>query len=161
MANVVITRRDSVLDQLELVRHRIAQRAYELFRHRDGGPEDPVADWLAAEREILWTPAIEVSEKDGTFTILAALAGVEPKDVRVEVSAQDLVIKGETAHTHPKSQGWVHRCEFTTGQLFRAVRFPKPVDPAKAKTVYRNGLLTVTVSIASKAQAKRDGTKAA
>ena len=40
MANVSITRKDSVVDQLEQIRHRIAQRAYELFRHRDGVSHD-------------------------------------------------------------------------------------------------------------------------
>ena len=103
---------------------------------------------------MLWTPAVELREKDGTFTVLAALAGVEPKDVSVDVTAQDMVIKAETTHTHSKAEGQVHQCEFTAGQLFRSVHFPRPVDPAKAKAECRNGLLTVTIPTAAEAQAK-------
>ena len=39
MANVSVTRKESILDQIEQLRHRIEQRAYELFRGRDGGVE--------------------------------------------------------------------------------------------------------------------------
>ena len=43
MANVAVTRRDSILDQIEQMRGRIAARAYELFRQRDGVPDDSTA----------------------------------------------------------------------------------------------------------------------
>ena len=36
MAKVSVTRKDSLFDQIEQIRHRIEQRAYELFRQRDG-----------------------------------------------------------------------------------------------------------------------------
>ncbi len=161
MSNVSITQKDSIFDQIERIRHRIEQRAYELFRHRDGGTDDPLDDWLRAEEQILWKPAVELREKDGTFTVLAALAGVEPKDVIVDVTSQDLVIKAETSHEHSSTTGQVHQCEFVRGQLFRSVHFPNPVDPDKAKAEYRNGLLTVTVPAAPKAQAKPVEIKAA
>ena len=59
MANVTITRKDSILDQLGQVRQRIAERAYDLFRRREGLAGDALADWLTAEQEMLWKPAIE------------------------------------------------------------------------------------------------------
>lgn len=49
----------------------------------------------------------------------------------------------------------MHHCEFVTGHVFRSVHFPKPVDVAKAKAEYKNGLLTVTAPIAPEAKAKR------
>ncbi len=54
-------------------------------------------------------------------TVQAALAGVEPKDISADITPQDVVIKAETAHTHSETEGQVHRCEFTAGQLFRSV----------------------------------------
>jgi len=154
MSNISITQKDSVLDQIEQIRHRIAKRAYELFRHRDGGFDDPVSDWLRAEEEVLWKPAVELREKEGVFTVLAAIAGVQPKDITVDLTARDLVIKADMAHEHSTETGHVHQCEFVQGQLFRSVHFPDPVDPDKAKAEYRNGLLTVTVPAAPKAQTK-------
>ena len=59
MATVSVTRKESILDQIDQLRHRIEQRAYELFRGRDGG-SNPTADWLAAEQELVWKPAVEL-----------------------------------------------------------------------------------------------------
>jgi HSP20 family protein len=156
-----VTRKDSILDQIEQIRHRIEQRAYELFRQREGLPGDPAADWLNAEREVVWKTAVEPREKDGTFTVVAALPGVEAKDVSANVSAEDVVIKAASTHSCSDTKGHVHQCEFATAELFRSVHFPRPVDSAKAMAEYRNGLLTVTVPAARAVQAKPVAVKAA
>ena len=161
MANVPMTQRDSIGDQLEQLHQRIAGRAYELFRGRGTLWSDAWADWLTAERETVWKPPIELREKDGTFRVEAALAGVDPKDVNVDITPQDLVIKAETEHRHSKDEGQVHQCEFVAGQIFRSVHFPKPVDVAKAKAECRNGLLIVTAPILAEAKATRLDIKAA
>jgi len=161
MANVPVTRRDSILDQVEQVRHRIAQRAHDLFRQRDGLPGDAAVDWLMAEQETVWKPPLELREMNGIFTVVAALPGVEAKDLGVDVSVEDVVIKGSSTHSCSRTKGQVHRCEFATGQLFRSVHFPKPVDAAKAKAEYRNGLLTVTVPAASAVETKPRAVEAA
>jgi HSP20 family molecular chaperone IbpA len=161
VANVPVTRKDSILDQVEQVRHRIAERAHDLFRQRKGLPGDPAVDWLAAEQETVWKPAVELRETNGIFTVVAALPGVEAKDIGVDVSVEDVVIKGSSAHSCSRTEGQVHRCEFATGELFRSVHFPKPVDAAKAKAEYRNGLLTVTVPAVSPAGTKPGAVQAA
>ena len=154
MANVAVTRRDSILDQIEQMRGRIAARAYELFRQRDGVPDDSTADWLTAERALVWKPAVELRETDGTFTVVAALPGIETKDVSVDVLPEGVVIKAASTHSCSDTKGHVHQCEFATAELFRSVHFSKPVEVAKAKAEYRNGLLTVTVPAARAVPAK-------
>ena len=57
-------------------------------------------------------------------------------------------------------KGDVHQCEFTSGQIFRSVHFPKAVDVANAKAEYRNGLLTVTAPIAREPKTKKVEIKA-
>jgi HSP20 family protein len=100
-------------------------------------------------------------EKDGTFTVAAALPGVDAKEITVDITPQDVVIKAETEHKHTEDKGQVHRCEFTAGRLFRSLTFPKAVDTAKAKAEYQNGMLNITVPIAPEARAKRVDIKAA
>ena len=51
-----------------------------MFRGHDGWG-DAFGDWLRAEKELVWTPAVELREKDGAFTIAAALPGVDAKDI--------------------------------------------------------------------------------
>lgn len=146
MASVAVTRKDSIFDQIEQLRHRIEARAYELFRWRDGA-SNPAADWLAAEQELVCKPAVELREKDGTFIVMAAVPGVEAKDVNVEITPEDVVIKAAATHRRTHTEGEVHLSEFAAADLFRSVHFPKAVDPTKAKAEYRNGLLTVTVPV--------------
>ena len=160
MANIAMTRKKSIGDQLEQLHQCIAARAYDLFRGRDGWG-DAFGDWLSAEKELVWSPAVELREKDGAFTIAAALPGVAAKDITVDITPQDVVIKAATAHKHAEDEGQVHRCEFTAGQVFRSLSFPKAVDTTKAKAEYQNGMLNITVPIAPEGKAKRVDIKAA
>ena len=154
MASVSMTRKDSIVDELEELHQRIAHRAYDLFRSRDGWG-DAVGDWFSAEHELVSKPAVELCEQDGTFTIEAALPGADANDITVDITSQEVVIKAATEHTHTENNGLVHRCEFTAGQVFRSLAFPKPVDPTKAKADYQNGTLNITVPIAPEAKGKR------
>jgi len=43
----------------------------------------------------MWVPAIEVAQQNGNFVVSAELPGVQDADVRVEVSEDALVIRGE------------------------------------------------------------------
>ena len=52
MANVPMTQKDSIVDQLEQLHQCIASRAYDLFRGRNGWG-DAVGDWLSAEAELV------------------------------------------------------------------------------------------------------------
>ena len=160
MANIAVTPKESIFDQLEQLHRRIANRAYDLFRGRDGWG-DAIGDWLSAERELVSYPAVEVSEHDGTLKIAAALPGVDAKDITVDITPDDVVIRASTEHKHTEDKGQVHRCEFTSGQVFRSLSLPKSVDASKAKAEYQNGMLNITVPIAAEAKAKRVEVKAA
>jgi len=155
-----MTQKDSIVDQLEQLHQRIARRAYDLFRRREGWG-DAVGDWLSAEGELVSKPAVELREKDGVFTVAAALPGVDAKDITVDITPQEVVIKAATERKHTEDKGQVHRREFTSDQYFRLLPFPKAVDAGKAKAEYRNGMLNVTVPIAPEATAKRVDIKAA
>lgn len=95
------------------------------------------------------------------FAIAAALPGVDAKDISVDITPQEVVIKAATEHKHTEDKGQVHRCEFTAGQVFRSLSFPKAVDVTKAKADYQNGMLNITVPIAPEARATRVAVKAA
>lgn len=157
MPHIAVTRKDSVVDQLDRVRRRLEERAYDLFRRRSGAPGDALADWLAAEREILMKTPVELREKNGVFTLIAPVEGIEAKDLSVDLTAEHIVIKGETTQTQSKTDGQVQQAEFMAGECFQTVHFPRPVDPAKAKAEYRNGVLTVTVPAAQEAAPAKTG----
>jgi HSP20 family protein len=151
----------SVLDQLQKVQDRIMQRAYEIF---DGNGQifgRDLDNWLQAETELLWKPAIELSEKDNEFLVKVAVPGVDAKDLNVEVTPEELLVKGESRHEQEEKKGKIHTTEIRSGSIFRTIRFPKKVNPDKVKAEFKNGMLTLTAQVAEEQQAKKVNIEAA
>ena len=159
---VLKTRRaERLVDEVERLQKQITERAYEMFRRRGALIGAALDDWVAAERQTIWKPAIEVRQKDNAFVIEAAVAGVEPRALDIQVTPDTVLIKAETAHAHAENRGTVHVCEFEPGPLFRLVRLPATIDPDAVKAEYRNGLLRITAAIAAAKRAKTVEVKAA
>jgi HSP20 family protein len=152
---VPIRRTSSVIDQLSDMQNRIMRRAYELFEQHGSALGRDLDHWTQAEREIAWKPAFELSEKDGRFQLEAALSGVNPKDIDIEVTPEDIILKADTHHEHAENKGFVHYCEFEQGRMFRAIRLPKKIDPDKVKAEFKDGLLRLTAQIAEESVARR------
>ncbi len=153
--DITLHRAETIFNELEQLNTAISRRAYDLFRRRGEPSGEPMADWLNAEQELVWKPAIELRQKETRFEVLAATPGVEPKDLDVEITPEDVLIKADIRHRHTPEEGAVQVCEFVGGRLFRSVHFPEKVDPASATAEYRNGMLHVTASIAKPAVQKR------
>ena len=139
---------DSVLDEIEAMQHRVAERAQKIFRERGGAVGHAIEDWLTAERETVWRPPLEVRRTKDAFLIEAAAAGLDPKQFDVRVTPTELLLAADVHHRDPELEGEVVLCEFVNGPLFRSYKFPEPVDPAGVSAEYRNGLLRVRAPLA-------------
>lgn len=133
----------TLLDRIREVQDRITRRAFEIFQANGAREGSELEDWLAAERELFWKPSFDLSEQDGTLTLRAAVAGMEPEDLEVTVTPDRLVLTGRTQHHHEETRGTVHYTEFSQGSLYREIAFPHPVDPAAVTATLRNGLLEI------------------
>ena len=147
-------RAERLVDEVERLQRQITERAYEMFRTRGALLGAALDDWLAAERQTIWKPAIELCQKDNTFVIEAAVAGVDPRELDIQVTPDTVLIKADTTHAHAEKKGTVHVCEFEPGPLFRLVHLPATIDPNGVKAEYRNGLLRITAAIAAAKRAK-------
>ena len=145
---VQLTRVDSIVDKLTQIHDEIAQRAYDLFRSHEGLAPAALDHWLRAELETVWRPYVELRQKGGQFELEAALAGVDPENLEVQVTPEDILISAAGEHHHRAKEGTVHVCEFSAGRLFRSVHFPDRIDPQSVKAEYRNGMLYVTAAVA-------------
>jgi HSP20 family molecular chaperone IbpA len=153
--DVEVKKADTIFDELDRLHQAISRRAYDLFRNGGTLWRGALADWLTAERELISKPAVELRQKDSQFEVLAALPGIEAKDLDVQITPEDLLIKAERVHEHKADTGTVHVCEFETGRIFRSIHFPEKVDPNSAKAEYRNGMLHLTAAIAKAATAQK------
>jgi HSP20 family molecular chaperone IbpA len=143
---VAVHRVESVANEVAAMQRQIASRAEELHDTFGGG--QPLDDWLAAEREIIWRPAMEVEQSDGAYIVEAAVAGLEPRQIDVRLSAGDVLISANVHHRHQHT-GDALLCEFSAGPLFRSYHFVHPVDPARARAECKNGMLRITVPLAA------------
>ena len=142
---VAVHRVESVADEVDAMQRQIASRAEALHDPRRGG--QPLDDWLAAERETIWRPAMEVQQSDGAYVVEAALAGLEPRQIDVRVAPGDVLISANVHHRHQHT-GDALLCEFSTGPVFRSYHFAHPVDPVRTRAEYKNGLLRITAPLA-------------
>jgi HSP20 family protein len=152
---VAIRKSKSVFDEVERMRDRIMRRAYDIFTSNGGFFGKDIDDWLQAERELVWRPAIELTEKDDQFRLELSAPGVDPKDIDIEVTPEDILIRADVHHEHRKEEGDVHACEFAHGNLFRSIHLPRKIDPEKVKAEFKNGLLNLTAPVAEEARAKK------
>ena|SRR5688572_9510379 len=111
MGEVAVQKAESFWDEFQKMEDRIMRRAYDIFQGNGSVFGQDLDNWLTAERELIWKPAIELTEKSSHFEVKVAVAGVDPKDLKVEVTTEDLLVKGET-RTEKKEEGEVHTSEF-------------------------------------------------
>jgi HSP20 family protein len=153
--DITLHKAETIFNELDQLHTAISQRAYDLFRKRGGLWGGSLTDWLNAERQLVWKPAIELRRKDKQFEVLAATPGIEAEDLDVQITPEDVLIKADIGHKHTPEEGAVQVCEFNGGQLFRSIHFPEKIDPDSATAEYRNGMLHVTANIAKAVAQKK------
>ena len=159
--DIEVRKADTIFNELDRLHQAISRRAYDLFRNGGTLGGGALTDWLTAEHELISKPAVELRQKDRQFEVLAALPGIEAKDLDVQITPEDVLIEAETTHEHTTDTGTVHLCEFDSGKIFRSIHFPEKIDPNSAKAEYRNGMLRLTAAIAKAAAAQPVEIKAA
>jgi HSP20 family molecular chaperone IbpA len=155
-ADIELRQSDTILDELSQLQRQIRVRAYYLFLDRELAGGDTLSDWLIAERTSVWKPAVELRQKNGQVEVRTALPGVEAKDVDVQVTSEDVLIKTVVNHEHTERDGTVHVCEFQSGTAFRSIHLPVKIDPDSVKAEYRNGMLRLTAAVAKAAMPEVD-----
>lgn len=143
--NIPIRKSQSLSNETSEWNDRIMRRAFEIFENR-GGPD--LENWLTAENELVWKPPMELRERDNAMLLSMAVPGIEPKQIQIEATPEDLVVKAETRHEHREEKGSIYACEFHCGNMFRMIHFPKRIDPEKVKAEIRNGILNIHAPVA-------------
>ena len=99
----------------------------------------------AGAQNVTWAPAMEVRLKDNNLIVSADLPGIDPKDVKLEVDNDMLVIQGERKQEHTEEREGFHRTERSYGSFYRAIPLPEGAKADQAKAEFRNGVLEVKV----------------
>jgi HSP20 family protein len=97
---------------------------------------------------------VDVYEKDETFFVRAAVPGVAPEQLDIQIQNNILTIRGET------KQEWedqnentrIYRREYRYGTFSRSIRLPENLDLDKVDAEFNHGF--VTISLPKKEEAK-------
>jgi HSP20 family protein len=133
---------------------QVRQRAFSLFEERGFSPGRDVEDWLAAEREILWSPPVELIENDKEFRARIAAPGFEAKEIQITALADAIVVQAESERKHENVEGEVRISELGSRKLYRRVNLPAPIDLDKTTATLDEGVLHLVAAKA--AQPKED-----
>ncbi len=104
----------------------------------------------------MWSPPIEITEKDGQFTVCAELPGLSKDYVKVELTEEGLTISGERKQEQEERRGGLYRTERSYGSFWRTIPIPDDAQVEQAKATFENGLLTVSVPVPASTQRRRE-----
>lgn len=91
----------------------------------------------------VWSPEIEILERDNMFVVRVDLPGLTKENVKVEVTHDQLTIEGERKLEKEEQNKGLYRSERTYGSFFRAIPIPEHVKAEAAVATFKNGVLQV------------------
>jgi HSP20 family protein len=126
---------------------RMSEEMDRVFGHTFGHPGGSSGGWY---------PAVDVREQNGQLQVHAELPGLKPEDVKVEVTDDALIIRGERKYEREHQAGKAYRSERRYGEFYREIALPEGVKADQAKAQFNNGVLEVTVPIPEEVSRRRE-----
>jgi len=111
-------------------------------------------DWTSWGTEN-WSPAIDVAESDKELTVRAELPGIDPKDLDVTLSGNQLVLSGEKREETERKEKNFFLSETRYGSFRRTVTLPEGIDAEHVDAQYANGVLTLRLPKTAPAEVRR------
>ncbi len=117
--------------------------------------ESFIRPWLGREPffggEVL---ALDLRDTGKEIVVEAAVPGVKPEEVDIQITGNVLTTKGERKEEKEEKEGTYIYREQTFGSFSRSVTLPTEVDVGKAKAEIENGVLTLTLPKSEAVQPK-------
>ncbi len=100
-------------------------------------------------------PALESYVDSGKLIVRADLPGIDPKDVEITATGDQLTIRGKREQQREeKSRDFIHR-EVAYGSFERTLKLPGGVNPDEIKASYNNGVLELTVPLPEQSRTRK------
>lgn len=98
-----------------------------------------------------WTPAINVYRMERSIEVCADLAGLDKRDIDVQVEPGRLIVRGvrraPDPSCHDEAKLRIISMEIDHGTFCREVPLPEHVDLSRALSRYENGMLWVSLPL--------------
>jgi HSP20 family protein len=106
-----------------------------------------------------WVPAVDIEELEDAYVVEAEVPGVKREDVNIEVSGNELTISGEIKAR--EREGIIRRRTRRVGEFEFRVVLPNEVNAEGIDAKLNDGVLTVRIPKAERAQRRRIEVKSA
>jgi HSP20 family molecular chaperone IbpA len=134
-----------VLDELELAKAAITERAYWISMQRPERASE-FDNWIEAERQLFQVPSCEVIRENGDICLRAAVPGLEAKDLRLTALPEAIVI-ASTEAAEPEANGAdVVFSEMNRNRILRRVSLPERINLSSVKARLERGILEVAAA---------------
>jgi HSP20 family protein len=93
----------------------------------------------------VWTPMVDVFEKEGVLVVKAELPGVKKEHIELTLEEGDLIISGERKEEQEVKKETFYRFERTYGTFYRRIPLPFEAKVEEIKAEYKDGILEVHI----------------
>lgn len=97
------------------------------------------------ERNVFFTPRVDVVEHEKAFEIHATLPGMKKEDIQIEVENDVLTLSGERKLKQESNESKFHMVESYYGKFSRSFTLPEQVNKDEIEANYSEGILTLTI----------------
>ena len=139
----------SIFDELDRLMSAIEVRAYQAFESRGREHGNDLADWFAAEQQVLGTPAADVVTHADRYVVRIGLAGFTDHEISILAAPGDLVLRAETQPNHSPANRRIRL------KAMRRFTLPPDAQLRTASAKLHRGLLTINAPRNSPLDASR------
>ena len=113
--------------------------------------------WPEWHREISgeWVPTVNLYEKDGKYHLTAELPGLNKDDISVNVENDIVTVSGKKESIAEEKAAEYYIKETKSGTFSRSFRLPGGIDEEKIEATYKDGLLTVVITLKENAKNRK------
>lgn len=88
---------------------------------------------------------VDVLEREGKLLVRAAVPGVNPDELDIQIEKNVLTIKGEHRQEETTEDTKVYRREVAYGAFSRSIRLPENLNLEAVDAQFENGVVTVSI----------------
>src|SRR3989344_3976936 len=86
---------------------------------------------------------VDVYQTPDDIVVESTIAGVKPDDIEIDVTGESVTIRGSRHQEEKIEEGDYFYRECFWGRFSRSIILPQEVDPDKAHSTLKNGVLTI------------------
>lgn len=102
--------------------------------------------------QALWSPRIDLEQRDDALVLHADLPGVKQDDIQLNLENDILTVSGERKEERKEKKGRTYHSERSYGAFSRSIRLPEGVDADQVKASFKDGVLDVEVPLPKQAR---------